>query len=101
MGGLVFHVMNRGSRHGPLFESPADYDRFDWLLRTALIKGPLRRLAFCAMPNHGHLLGWPENDEQLPRSMHWSDGHARNAVADCERHGGRRRRLSGSIQGLK
>jgi hypothetical protein len=37
-------VMNRGSRRGPLFESQADYDRFDWLLRTALIKRPLRRL---------------------------------------------------------
>ena len=71
MGGLVFHVMNRGSRRGPLFESPADYDRFDWLLRTALIKRPLRLLAFCAMPNHVHLLVWPDNDEQLPRFMHW------------------------------
>jgi hypothetical protein len=37
-------VMNRGSRRGPLFESQADYDRFDWLLRTALIKRPLRGL---------------------------------------------------------
>jgi putative transposase len=74
MGGLVFHVMNRGSRRGSLFESRGQYDHYEWLLRKAIVDHSIRVLAFCAMPNHVHLVVWPENDAQLPAFMHWLTG---------------------------
>ena len=32
---------------------------------------PLRLLAFCLMPNHWHLLLWPQADDELSRFLHW------------------------------
>jgi putative transposase len=32
---------------------------------------PLRLLAFCLMPNHWHLLLWPQADDELSCFMHW------------------------------
>jgi putative transposase len=74
MAGLVFHVLNRGSRRGVLFDTPEQYDAFVRLLRIALDKRPIRLLAFCAMPTHFHLLVWPRTDAELPRFMHWLTG---------------------------
>jgi putative transposase len=74
MAGLVFHVLNRGSRRGVLFHTPDEYDAFVRLLRLAVEKRPIRLLNFCAMPTHFHLLVWPQTDEQLPRFMHWLTG---------------------------
>ena len=31
----------------------------------------MRILAYCLMPNHWHLLLWPERDGQLSAYMHW------------------------------
>ncbi|MGQ0735176.1 MAG: transposase [Acidobacteriota bacterium] len=71
MAGLVYHVMNRGARRGTLFESTADYDSFVAVLREAVERRPIRLLSFCVMPNHFHLLLWPQTDAQLPDFMHW------------------------------
>jgi putative transposase len=71
MAGHVFHVMNRGARRGQLFETAADYDAFVRILKEAVALRPIRLLNFCAMPNHFHLIVWPETDQQLPRFMHW------------------------------
>jgi putative transposase len=74
MGGLIFHVMNRGARRGSLFDSRPQYDHYEWLLRKAIVDHPIRVLTFCAMPNHVHFVVWPENDAQLPDFMHWLTG---------------------------
>lgn len=74
MAGLVFHVVNRGARRGRLFLADEDYDGFVRALRQALDKRPIRLLNFCVMPNHFHLVVWPETDSQLPRFMHWFTG---------------------------
>jgi putative transposase len=71
MGGIVYHVMNRGSRRGMLFESDRQYDEFESVLREAIGRRPIRLLNYCAMPNHFHLTVWPECDSDLPRFMHW------------------------------
>lgn len=71
MGGIVFHVINRGSRRGVLFESDIGYERWESVLRQALIERPMRLLNFCAMPNHFHLIVWPQHDRDLPAFMHW------------------------------
>ena len=74
MAGFVFHVINRGARRGGLFDDSHDYERFVVILRQALDEHPIRLLSFCAMPNHFHLLVWPETDTQLPRFMQWLTG---------------------------
>jgi putative transposase len=38
----------------------------------------MRALAFCLMPNHFHLVVWPEKDGDLSRWMHWlQNAHVR------------------------
>src|SRR5687768_3602053 len=76
--GLVFHVLNRGSRKGLLFESDADYRAFERLLVTALGRFPVSLFAYCLMPNHWHFVITAPNDRELSRFMHWLTGtHAR------------------------
>jgi len=74
MAGFVFHVLNRGARRGPLFDTSGDYDAFIDILREAVVRRPIRLHSFCAMPNHFHLVLSPESDTQLPRFMHWLTG---------------------------
>lgn len=73
-GGLILHVMNRGVRRLPLFESEGDYELFLAVLREARTKVGMRVLAYCVMPNHFHLVVWPKSDGQLPDFMHWLEG---------------------------
>ena len=34
----------------------------------------MRIVAYCLMPNHWHLLLWPETDRDLSRYLHWVTG---------------------------
>jgi putative transposase len=67
--GLIFHVFNRGAKRARLFDSPDDYAGFEKLLFETrdTVKIPL--LAYCLMPNHWHLVVWPEKDH-LSMFMH-------------------------------
>ena len=69
-GGLVFHVLNRAVRRAPIFLGTKDYDAFRAVLAEAHARVPTRLLAYCVMPNHWHLVLWPQYDE-MPRFMHW------------------------------
>ena len=69
--GYVFHVLNRGAGRQTLFETDGDYDAFVSLLEQARQKVKMRILAFCVMPNHWHLLLWPEHDDALSEYMRW------------------------------
>jgi putative transposase len=69
-GGLVFHILNRGVRRQQIFFCAADYAAFERVLREALHRVPTRLLDYSLMPNHWHLVLWPEEAE-LPRFMHW------------------------------
>jgi putative transposase len=71
VGGLVYHVLNRASGRVSLFESAADYRQFEEVLSEARARVGMRVLAYCVMPNHWHLLLWPERDGDLPRFMTW------------------------------
>ena len=68
-GGRVFHVLNRGVGRMPLFETPGDFDAFERVLEETLALLPMRLLAYILMPNHWHLLLWPELDQHLARFM--------------------------------
>ena len=70
-GGVVYHVYNRGSRKGVVFQSPGDYATFISLTAEARTVRPMRIIAYCLMPNHWHFLLWPEQDGQLSKFMHW------------------------------
>jgi putative transposase len=87
-GGVVYHVCNRGSRKGPLFRSPTDYETFIRLIAQARSLRPMRIIAYCLMSNHWHLLLWPEADGQLSSFMHWlTTAHASQFRRDTETAG--------------
>ena len=68
-GGMVFHVLNRGVARMQLFEKAADYQAFEQVLQDTLDQSPMRICAYAVMPNHWHLLLWPECDGELTAFM--------------------------------
>jgi putative transposase len=68
--GLIFHVINRGAKRSQLFESAGDYAAFENLLFETRETVQIPLLAYCLMPNHWHLVVWPERDEDLSKFMH-------------------------------
>ncbi len=68
-GGMVFHVLNRGVARMQLFEKAADYQAFEQVLQDTLDQSPMRICACAVMPNHWHLLLWPECDGELAAFM--------------------------------
>ena len=66
---MVFHVLNRGVARMQLFEKAADYQAFEQVLRDTLDQSPMLICAYAVMPNHWHLLLWPECDGELAAFM--------------------------------
>ena len=71
VGGYTYHALNRPSAGATLFEQPADYQQFEEVLAEAGARAGMRILAYCLMPNHWHLVLWPEHDGTLRRFMTW------------------------------
>ena len=69
MGNLCYHVLNRGNARGEVFHKDEDYVAFLKLMADAQERLPMRLLAFCLMPNHFHLVLWPDADGDLSRWM--------------------------------
>lgn len=82
----IIHVINRGNDRRGLFHTPAEYDEFQWLMRHAMGREPLRLVAYVLMPNHWHMVAWPETSTQLSRYLHLL----------CSAHAARWRRRAGS-----
>ncbi len=70
-GGLIYHVLNRANRRATLFEGADEYAAFLRTLAEAQREHPMRLLAYCVMPNHWHLVVWPERDRELSRFVGW------------------------------
>jgi len=70
-GNLVYHVLNRANARMTLFEDEGDYRAFEHVLAQACKRVSMRLLAYCVMPNHWHLDGWPRQDGDLSRFMNW------------------------------
>lgn len=68
--GFVYHVLNRGTERRTLFFKASDYQNFLELLAEACVRFPVRLLAYCLMPNHWHIVLWPEKDDAIPLYMH-------------------------------
>ena len=76
--GFVYHVFNRGSRKGPVFNGSADYLSFTELMEEARRRYSVRIIAHCLMKTHVHLVLWPKIDDTIPYFMQWLEGeHAR------------------------
>ena len=52
-----------------LFEKAADYQGFELVLRESVDESPTRICEYALMPNHWHLLVWPEKDGELAAFM--------------------------------
>ena len=66
---MVFHVLNRGVGRMRLFDSDADYAAFERIVEETLEIRPMRLLAYCLMPNHWHMVLYPEGDGDLSAFM--------------------------------
>lgn len=71
VGGLCYHVINRGNGRAEVFRKPEDYTAFLQLLRQATERIPMRILAYCLMGNHFHLALWPRHDGDLSAFLQW------------------------------
>jgi putative transposase len=68
-GGMLFHVLNRGVGRMRLFSKEKDYEAFEALLEQTRESRPMRICAYCLMPNHWHMVLWPERDGDLAAFM--------------------------------
>jgi len=66
---VVFHVLNRAVQGVTLFESSQEYGRVLEILVETMRCAPMRLLAYTVMPNHWHLVLWPDRDQDLARLM--------------------------------
>ncbi|MGB7156752.1 MAG: transposase [Tepidisphaeraceae bacterium] len=71
IGGVVYHVLNRGCGRMKLFSRDRDYAAFEDVLAEAVRRESMRLLSYCVMPNHWHLALWPREDSELSRFMFW------------------------------
>jgi putative transposase len=71
LGGYVYHALNRGAGRATVFQKDGDYAAFEAVLAEAADEVPMRLLAYCLMPNHWHLVLWPQGDGDLSRYLHW------------------------------
>lgn len=69
--GFVYHVLNRAVGRATLFKKPADYAGFEKVLREAWERTGMRLLSYLIMPNHWHLVVWPQTDGQLSTWAQW------------------------------
>jgi putative transposase len=65
LAGIVYHVTNRAHDGVTLFETPAAYAAVVELIEDTRLLRPIRILAYSVMPNHWHLLLWPETDRAV------------------------------------
>ncbi len=71
IGGICYHVLNRGNGRATVFHDPADFMRFLDLVANASRRYDVEVFAYCLMPNHFHLVARPGSNGGLGRWMHW------------------------------
>lgn len=66
---MVFHALNRGVGRMKLFAKEQDFLAFEEVMEETLRLSPMRIVGYCLMPNHWHLVLWPEGDGDLSRFL--------------------------------
>jgi putative transposase len=69
--GYVYHVLNRANARLPLFKTDDDYRAMERVLEEAVARTRTRLLAYCLMPNHWHLVVWPQAEGELSAFVGW------------------------------
>jgi putative transposase len=69
--GYVYHVLNRAAGRRRIFSTESDYAAFEKVIEEARGRTTMRLLAYCIMPNHWHLVLWPQHDDDLSNYMQW------------------------------
>ncbi len=83
IGNHVYHVLNRANARAQIFETNGDYTQFESILQDAVEKYSMRLLAYCIMPNHWHLVLYPEHDGDMGLFMGWlTNTHTRRWHAE-------------------
>jgi len=70
IAGYPYHVINRAVMRLPLFNCEEDYALFESLLFETSRDTGMRILAYALMPNHWHLVLYPQEDGDLKIFMH-------------------------------
>jgi putative transposase len=65
LGGLAYHVLNRGAGKQKLFHKDEDYAAFLRAMDATQERLAMPVVAFCLMPNHWHLILRHSEDGQL------------------------------------
>lgn len=71
VGGICYHVINRGNAQATVFHTPDDYRAFLAVLGEAVERVDPRVIGYCVMPNHFHFVLWPKGDGDMSRFMQW------------------------------
>ncbi len=71
VGGMPYHVINRSNGRVAIFRDKKEYQHFESLLQEGVEFIGMRILAYCIMPNHWHLVLYPEHDGDLSEFMRW------------------------------
>src|SRR3954451_10200613 len=71
VGGVCYHVINRGNNRAEVFRKDGDYDPFLKAIGHACVETPMPVFAYCLMPSHFHLVVRPKEDGDLSPWMHW------------------------------
>jgi putative transposase len=66
----VLHLVNRGNDRKRLFEAEREYEEFLNLVAAVKQRCPMRLLAYCVMPNHWHMVVWPEPGQSVAAFCH-------------------------------
>jgi putative transposase len=70
-GGLVYHVLNRANGRLRLFKKDEDFLAFEEVMALAHERLPIRILDWVMMPNHWHMVLWPQRDGELTGFLRW------------------------------
>lgn len=71
VGGICYHVINRGNAQATVFHTADDYRAFLAVLAEAVERVDPRVIGYCVMPNHFHFVLWPKGDGDMSRFMQW------------------------------
>jgi len=89
VGGIVYHVHNRGNGRMGVFREPGDYCAFIQLLLDGKTKAHIELFGFCIMPNHWHVVLRPEGDRDLAGYLSWvTNTHVKRYRAHYRRTSG-------------
>ena len=69
IGGEIYHCINRAVGRQTIFKENKDYKLFESILQEVVDITGMRILAYSIMPNHFHLVLYPENNGDLSDFM--------------------------------